>query len=529
MLIEAFVVGLVALHARPRARPRPGHRLKALFGAFGLDLPGVGLVVEPRTVIVAFAVGVLVTVLAAYLPARRAAPMPPVAAMRDEVALPTRSLRVRTGVGIVLAALALLAARAALATTDDVQRSASSPGCPRSLRCWARWPWPRSWHAARCWCSAAPFARSSVGRLARENGRRNPRRTAATAGALAIGLALMTAVGVIAASTKASVNQVVDDTVGADLIVAGAKFQPFAPQVYQAVRDIPGASVVTYSRAIVAELAGQRYPVLGVEPTKFDKVFKVTMAQGSFADLSLGTALVDKDTAAATGLKLGDTAKVSFLNGPGTLRIAGIYETSGIAQGFIVSLPTLASAGSLERDSAVYLRLAPDADAAAVRDVLQQRLAGFPSVQVVDRTDLKDQIDSQFDRVFGFVYALLALAVVVAFLGIVNTLALSVHERRREVGLLRAVGTGRGQLRAMVILESVLIAVLGGLVGVALGVAYGALLQRSLASQGVSTLAVPVGQLALFIAAALVGGFVAALWPAETAARMNVLRAIATE
>ena len=194
-----------------------------------------------------------------------------------------------------------------------------------------------------------------------------------------------------------------------------------------------------------------------------------------------------------------------------------------------MSLPTLASAGSLERDSAVYLRLAPDADAAAVRDVLQQRLAGFPSVQVVDRTDLKDQIDSQFDRVFGFVYALLALAVVVAFLGIVNTLALSVHERRREVGLLRAVGTGRGQLRAMVILESVLIAVLGGLVGVALGVAYGALLQRSLASQGVSTLAVPVGQLALFIAAALVGGFVAALWPAETAARMNVLRAIATE
>ena len=449
--------------------------------------------------------------------------------MRDEVGLPTRSLRVRTGVGIVLAALALLAARAALATTDDVQRSASYAGLSALAALLGTLAVAPVVARGALLVLGAPFARSSVGRLARENGRRNPRRTAATAGALAIGLALMTAVGVIAASTKASVNQVVDDTVGADLIVAGAKFQPFAPQVYQAVRDIPGASVVTYSRAIVAELAGQRYPVLGVEPTKFDKVFKVTMAQGSFADLSLGTALVDKDTAAATGLKLGDTAKVSFLNGPGTLRIAGIYETSGIAQGFIVSLPTLASAGSLERDSAVYLRLAPDADAAAVRDVLQQRLAGFPSVQVVDRTDLKDQIDSQFDRVFGFVYALLALAVVVAFLGIVNTLALSVHERRREVGLLRAVGTGRGQLRAMVILESVLIAVLGGLVGVALGVAYGALLQRSLASQGVSTLAVPVGQLALFIAAALVGGFVAALWPAETAARMNVLRAIATE
>ncbi len=228
-------------------------------------------------------------------------------------------------------------------------------------------------------------------------------------------------------------------------------------------------------------------------------------------------------------MPLGDPRVADGASWSGTLRIDGIYEPSGAAQGFVVSLPTLQTIGSLERDDAVYIRLAPDADPAAVRTELEQRLTGFPSLQVVDRTDLKAQIDAQFDRVFGFVYALLALAVVVAFLGIVNTLALSVHERRREVGLLRAVGTRRGQVRAMVILESVMIALLGGVIGIALGVAYGALLQRTLASEGIAVLAIPYGQLGWFVLAAVVGGFLAALWPATTAARMNVLRAIATE
>jgi putative ABC transport system permease protein len=299
--------------------------------------------------------------------------------------------------------------------------------------------------------------------------------------------------------------------------------------VYQEVRDTPGTEVVTFSRAIGLELDGERYPVVGVEPAAFARVFDITMAHGAYTDLSLGGALIDEQTAARAGLRVGDTADVTFANGPGRLRIDGIYQASGAAQGFLVSLPTLAAAGSLERDTAVYVRLAPGSSPDDVRAELERRVASTPSIQVVDRTQLKDQIDSQFNRVFGFVYTLLALAVIVAFLGIVNTLALSVHERRREVGLLRAVGTSRRQIRSMVILESVLIAFLGGVVGIAIGVAYGALLQKALSSQGVSTLAVPYGQLGWFVLAAVVGGFIAALWPASTAARMNVLRAIASE
>lgn len=529
VLVEAAAVGLAAAVLGLGAGVGMAALLRVLLAAFGVALPSGPLVVAPRTAAVALVVGVAVTVVSAYLPAARASRIPPVAAMREEVTLPARSSRVRTVLGIVLAVAAVVTARLTLANADDVTVAASYAGVSALAALVGLLALAPVVARGALKVIGAPVASRPVGRLARENGRRNPRRTAATAGALAIGLALMSAVSVIAASTKASVDEVIDNTVGADFILVSTTFQPFSPQVYQQVRDTPGAAVVTFSRAIGLQLAGERYPVVGVQPAAFARVFDITMAQGAYADLSLGGALVDEQTAARAGLRVGDTARVTFLNGPGTLRIDGIYQASGAAQGFVVSLPTLAAAGSLERDTAVYVRLAAGSSPDAVRAELEHRVAGTPSIQVVDRTQLKDQIDSQFDRVFGFVYTLLALAVIVAFLGIVNTLALSVHERRREIGLLRAVGTSRRQVSAMVILESVLIAILGGLVGIAIGVAYGALLQKALSSQGVSTLAVPYGQLGWFVLAAVAGGFVAALWPATSAARMNVLRAIASE
>jgi putative ABC transport system permease protein len=185
--------------------------------------------------------------------------------------------------------------------------------------------------------------------------------------------------------------------------------------------------------------------------------------------------------------------------------------------------------GARELDTAVYVKAATGSDPAAVRAELDKELAAFPSVTVLDQASLKDQINSQFDRVFGFIYALLALAVIVAFIGIVNTLALSVHERRREVGLLRAVGTSRSQIRRMVVLEAVMISVFGAALGVALGIVYGALLQKVLEPQGVTVLAIPTGQILWFLALSVVGGLVAALWPAFTASRLDVLRAIAAE
>jgi putative ABC transport system permease protein len=339
----------------------------------------------------------------------------------------------------------------------------------------------------------------------------------------------MTAIGVIASSTKASVADVVDTTIGADYVVFGAKFQPFSPKVYDAVKDTTGASVVTYVRQVPIKVDDAQSVLTGVEPDKFTQVVDLTFLSGSIQDLGLGSAVVDDKTASDAGITLGQNVDGTFVNGKSTLVVRGIYKAAGAYSGWITSIPSLMTIGARELDTAVYVKAATGSNLAAVRAELDRELAAFPSVTVLDQASLKDQINGQFDRVFGFIYALLALAVIVAFIGIVNTLALSVHERRREVGLLRAVGTSRSQVRRMVVLEAVLISVFGAALGVTLGLAYGALLQQVLAPQGVTVLAIPTGQIALFLALSVVGGVVAALWPAFTASRLDVLRAIASE
>ena len=529
VLAEAFVLGLLAAALGVVGGILVSQGLRLLLKGFGADLPSGPLVIEPRTIVVSLVVGVLVTLVSAYVPARRAAVVPPVAAMRDEVSLPTSSLLVRTAIGAALLLLAVVTARLGLATPEDGTRAAQLVGVSALCALVAVIALAPILGKAVLRVLGAPFSGSAIGRRARENGRRNPRRTAATASALAIGLALMTTIGVIASSTKASVADVVDSTIGADYVVFGAKFQPFSPKVYAAIKDTPGASVVTYVRQVPIKVDGAQSVLTGVEPEKFTQVVDLTFLSGSIQSLGLGSAIVDDKTAADAGITLGQPVEGTFVNGRSTLVVRGIYKPAGAYSGWITSIPSLMSIGARELDTAVYVKAAPGTDPAAVRAELDKELAAFPSVTVLDQASLKDQINGQFDRVFGFIYALLALAVIVAFIGIVNTLALSVHERRREVGLLRAVGTSRPQIRRMVVLEAVMISVFGAALGVALGLAYGALLQKVLEPQGVTVLAIPTGQILWFLALSVVGGLVAALWPAFTASRLDVLRAIASE
>ncbi|MEZ5116689.1 MAG: FtsX-like permease family protein [Candidatus Nanopelagicales bacterium] len=530
VVVEAALVGVVAAALGLAGGIGVSLLLRTLFATFGASLPPGPLVVEPSTIVLAVGVGLVVTVLAALLPARRAAVIPPVAAMREDTALPQRSLRRLTVVGAVLVLLAVPTAIRGLAlAADDTERAATWVGLSAllalvgviALTPWLSRPLLRA--------LGLPWRRWAVGRLAVENGRRNPRRTAATASALAIGLALMTTIGVIAASAKASVTEVVDDTIGADFVVFGRTFQPFTHDVYKAIADTPGTAVVTYARQVPIEVDGQRAPLTGVDPQALPQVLDITMVEGSLSDLGLGNVVVDTTTARELGLTVGEDVEATFVNGPGTLKLVGTYEPAGFFQGYVVNLNTITSIGSLERDSAVYIRLAPGADADAVRADLTERLKPYPSVRVQDQADIKREINSQFDVLFGFVYALLALSVIVAFLGIVNTLSLSVFERTREIGLLRAVGTARSQVRRMVVLEAMLMAVFGALVGVATGLVYGSLLQRVLEPQGISQLSVPGGQLVAFVLLGALGGIVAAVWPAWRASRLDVLRAIATE
>ena len=529
VLAEAAVLGLVAAALGVAGGIGVSQLLRLLLKGFGADLPAGPLVVEPRTIVVSLVVGLVVTVASAYVPSRRAGVVPPVAAMRDEVSLPVRSLRVRTIVGIVLLLVATLSAVLGLSNTDDVGRSSQLVGVSALCALVALIALAPILGRAVLLVLAAPFSRSTVGRLARENGRRNPRRTAATAAALAIGLALMTAIGVLASSTKASVAAVVDQTIGADFVIFGVKFQPFTPDVYQAVKNTPDASVVTYVRQVPLTVKDKAALLTGVDIEKLPQVLDLQMQSGSIPGLREGDVLVDDATATSLKLHTGDKVTGVFVTGPRALTVTGIYTAAGPYTGYISDYATLTAVGARELDTAIYVKAADGADTDAVRASLDQELTPFPTVSVQDQASLKEQVNGQFDRVFGFIYALLALAVIVAFIGIVNTLALSVHERRREVGLLRAVGTSRAQVRRMVSLEAVLISLFGAALGVGLGLVYGSLLQRVLSSQGVKVLAIPTGQIVWFLVLSVVGGFVAALWPAVTAARLDVLRAIASE
>ncbi len=529
VLAEATVLGLIAAVLGVLGGIGVSQGLRLLLRGFGADLPSGPLVIEPRTIVVSLVVGVLVTLVSAYVPARRAAIVPPVAAMRDEITLPNRSLIVRTVSGSVLLLLAFLLARVALSTLDDGTRAAQLAGLSALCALIAVIALAPMLGRGALFVMGWPFSGSAIGRLARENGRRNPRRTAATSSALAIGLALMTTIGVIASSTKASVADVIDTTIGADFVVFGAKFQPFSPDVYRSVKDTAGTSAVTYVRQIPIKVGTEQSVLTGVETDVFPRVVDLTMQSGTISGIGLGQVVVDDKTAATLKLKVGDTVPATFVNGASSLVLKGVYTQAGPYTGWITSIPTLMSIGARELDSAVYVKVAPAGDVGAVRVSLDAALADTPTVKLQDQASLKDQINGQFDRVFGFIYALLALAVIVAFLGIVNTLALSVHERRREVGLLRAVGTSRPQIRRMVVLEAVLISLFGAAIGVALGLVYGSLLQKVLEPQGITKLAVPGGQILWFLALSVVGGVVAALWPAFTASRLDVLKAIASE
>ncbi|MGV1004764.1 MAG: ABC transporter permease [Candidatus Nanopelagicales bacterium] len=529
VIAEALLLGAIASTLGLLVGMGVSQLLRKLFALFGAELPGGSLVVAPRTVALAYAVGVVITLLSALLPARRASAVAPVAAMRDD-ASPTHSSLVRVtllgSLGVALAAgIGWLGVRA---MDTDTGRATSLVGLSAAVGLLAMIAMAPAASRSAIGILGWPL-RSTVGRIAVENGRRNPRRTAATASALAIGLALMTGVGVIAASARASVTSVVDSTIGADFIVLGKSFQPFTAKVAKELRSVPGVTLATGVQQVPVAVGGIRNVLTAVDPEAIVEVLSLDVTAGSLAELNAGGVGVDTKTAEALQLKLGSKVELALPEGKTKQRVVMVYEPAGLFAGFTTSLGTLKELGSPGTDTAVYLRVDPDLSLDVVRADIDAAIAGFAAVQLQDQTDIKAEIDSQFNQLFGFIYALLALAVIVAFLGIVNTLSLSVFERTREVGLLRAVGTLRGQVRRMLFLESVLIAVFGAVTGLVVGMIYGVLLRYVLAPQGIEVLAIPFTQVAVFLVLGAVGGILAAAWPASRAAKLDVLRAIATE
>ncbi|RVW06044.1 ABC transporter permease [Rhodococcus spongiicola] len=531
---EALIIGVIGSALGLAAGVGLAYGLRSLLNAFDLGLPGGALQVAPRTIVVALVLGVLVTVVSAYAPARRASKVPPVAAMREESVSTGDTLKVRTLIGVAAAVGGVIALFAGSQSTGGGAAATVGLGALGLVLAvlLAAPALSRPVVGALGAVFARPFG--PVGRLARTNAIRNPKRTAATAFALTLGLMLVSLIGVLGASAKSSVNALVDTGVEADFVLT--PFEVSDPHWGLGVQ----AKAAEASEGVDGvEQAVRMHPVMvaindeDATGTAFsespDAVLEYEMKEGS-ASVTGNDMLVAESEAAKYGWKLGTPVTMVSRDGESvTTTVTGIYADNQLLGSWVVSGEVYdeVTPQNMGFIVGVLIKATPGADLATMAADLATATDPFGAVQVQDREQFKGSQAQQIDTLLAVLYGLLALAVVIAILGIVNTLALSVVERRREIGMLRAVGMQRVQVRRTIYIESVLIAVFGALVGVLLGVVFGWGFVQTLADQGLDRIAVPWGQVVAMLIGSGVVGVLAALWPAARAARTKPLEAIA--
>ncbi len=529
VLLEAFAVGVVGSTLGLAVGFLLALGIRALFATFGLDLSGADFPLKARTIIVSYLVGLVVTMFAAYLPARRASKIAPVAAMRDDVALPESALRRRFIGGVALVLLGIVTMVVGFIGEGNTGVSLVGLGMLGILIGVALMSPVLGIPIIRLLGKGYRKGFGTVGALASENSLRNPRRTAATASALMIGLTLVALMSILGASMKSSFEKVFTAALSSQLIVSNAIQTPFSPAIAEEIRPIDGVKTVAQFRQAQATFDGGTIFVGAANPEGLNEVLNVNVLAGvsKFPDDGM---LIDARIADDKNLEVGDTATLTFQNDePQKVTIAGTFLANSLPASYIVGLDVLEKGGLKPADSLLFITTDPGADIDQVRDKIDKVLADLPTVTLKDQQEFLDEQLSFVDQFLFIVYALLGLAIVIAVLGIINTLALSVIERTREVGLLRAVGMSRRQLRRMVRLESVAVALLGAVLGVGMGIVFGVSLQRAIADQGIDVLSIPWLQLVIFVVFSAVVGVLAAVLPARRAAKLDVLRAITTE
>ncbi|GAA2385272.1 FtsX-like permease family protein [Streptomyces glaucosporus] len=542
VLVEALLLGVLGSVLGVGAGVGLAVGLMELMGLVGMNLSTDDLTVRWTTPVVGVVLGVVVTVLAAYLPARRAGKVSPMAALRDD-GLPVaggRVGRVRSGVGLVLT-LAGAGALVVAAGSEEASEGSAFLGLGVVLTLVGFvlvGPLLASF-VVRVLAVALLRAFGPVGRMAERNALRNPRRTGATGAALMIGLSLVASLSVVGASLVASASDELDRSVGADFIVQSDSYQPIVPEAAERLGSVEGVEHVTEYRVLEARLSVPgggtvSETVTAASPTYAQDLRVDTVAGELSAAYGRDAMSVPEDFAEKHGVGVGDRIEVDFERGGTatlTVRAITVADTS-VDQG-AVYLST-ATAGRYVPEDRMPLNMimfakAEDGQEDAAYAALKAELKRFPQYTVRNQADYKELLEGQVGQMLNMVYGLLALAIVVAVLGVVNTLALSVVERTREIGLMRAIGLSRRQLRRMIRLESVVIALFGALLGLGLGLCWGVAAQRLLALEGLKVLEVPWPTIAAVFVGAAVVGLVAALVPAFRAGRMNVLSAIASE
>jgi putative ABC transport system permease protein len=535
VLLEAIAVGVFASATGFGLGVLLAWSLRALLNALDIDVPGGAIVISPGAVISAFVVGTAITVLAAVLPARRSARVPPVAAMRDVAFERTHHFGRRAaigsgilaaGVGVLLYGLFVGPDNVALflgvgAVGIFVGVFVIGPVIARPL--------------TRAIGAPLPAMKGITGTLARENALRNPRRTSATAAALMIGVALVGFITIFAASAKKTISYAIDQQLRTDfLVTAGSGFGslPFSPAVGEALSDLPELSAVSPLRFSAVQRDGEQEWISAVEPTGIGDLVDLGEERGRLEDLTDDGVAVSERFADDHDLAIGDTVTLRFpADDAVTLEVQSIYERWELVDDLTITL------GAYDRyflpqqrlDFIVMARIAPDVAADEARSAMEGVVGEYPNVDVVDNAQYKEDQEATINTVVNFVYGLLFLAIVIALIGIVNTLVLSIYERTHELGLLRAVGMTRTQTRSSVRWESVIVALLGTALGLVVGLFFGWAAVLALRDEGFSQFAVAPLQMFYVVLGALMVGVLAAVYPAWRASRLDVLRAIATE
>ncbi|MFI2211793.1 ABC transporter permease [Streptomyces sp. NPDC020141] len=541
VLVEALFLGVVGSVTGVAAGVGLAIGLMELMGAMGMNLSTDDLTVRWSVPVIGLVLGVVVTVLAAYVPARRAGKVSPMAALRDAgTPADGKSGRIRAALGLVLTG----AGAAALIATSQVDKAADGSlflglGVLLTLLGFIVIGPLLAQVVVRAIGALVLRMFGPVGRLAERNALRNPRRTGATAAALMIGLALVAALSVVGSSMVASATDELDRSVGADFIIQTGNGQPIVPQAHRAVEKAGGLTHVSEYRMVKAKITAPdgttADEALSATDPSYATDLRREMVEGEqSAAYGKDAISVGDDYARKHGVKIGDTLAVAFDGGRAArLKVAAITsDDAALDQGAkYLAIDTVARYLPADRmpQNQMLLATAEKGQVKEAKAGLSAALADYPQYKVRDQSDYKAELKKQIDQILNIVYGLLGLAIIVAVLGVVNTLALSVVERTREIGLMRAIGLSRRQLRRMIRLESVVIALFGALLGLGLGMGWGVAAQQLLALEGMKLLEIPWSTITVvFVASAFVGLF-AALVPAFRAGRMNVLNAIATE
>lgn len=530
VLGESLVIGFAASLLGVGAGLGLAVGLRRLLAAFGFAIPSNGLVVQPRTVIVGLVVGTAITLVAALTPAWKAGKVAPVTALSAVVVdESTRRIR-RTASGSAVVALGAVLLAGGLYLDVSHRMAFVGAGAAALFVGVAVLGPVLAGPLARALATPLRWAGPS-GLMARNNAVQNPKRTSAAAAALMVGVALVSLIAVMASSTKSSMSSVIDSSMRADFVVSGAGqaggMSGFSPSLQRRVAALPEVASATGVRSGMIRTGGGSQMVLAVDPRHVDDLFDVDVRRGSFSSMTATGVAISQHVADSRHLALGDRVPVTFTTtGTQDFTVQVVYGARSLAGDYVLPLAAARRSFSTKLDFQVYAELAPDVAPARGRAAIERVLADYPNANLLDRTQYKHEQEAQIDQLLGLMYGLLGLALVIALIGIANTLALSIYERTHELGLLRAVGMTRRQLRGVVRGESIVIALLGTLEGLVVGVLLGWAVVTALRSQGVTQLTVPVTQLAIVAVLAALAGVVAAMGPARRASTLDILRAI---